>query len=57
MRACFLGQNICALGNGIAMLQIPPLVADHPLRKDGQPPSELPVREKQIEKKTRKDAG
>jgi hypothetical protein len=25
MRACFLGQNVCALGNGFAMLQTPPL--------------------------------
>lgn len=23
MRACFLGQNVCALGNGIAILQTP----------------------------------
>ena len=25
MRACFLGQNICALGNGIAIAQAKPL--------------------------------
>jgi hypothetical protein len=25
MRACFLGQNITALGNGVAKLQTPPL--------------------------------
>jgi hypothetical protein len=25
MRACFLGQMVCALGNGIAVLQSPPL--------------------------------
>lgn len=25
MRACFLGQNICALGYGVATLQTPPL--------------------------------
>ncbi len=25
MRACFLGQNICALGYGVAMLQTPKL--------------------------------
>jgi hypothetical protein len=30
MRACFLGQNICALGNGIAVLQSPPLVIEDP---------------------------
>ena len=28
MRACFLGQNICALGFGVATLQTPPLVVD-----------------------------
>jgi hypothetical protein len=28
MRACFLGQNICALGFGVATLQTPPLVLD-----------------------------
>ena len=33
MRACFLGQNICALGFGVATLQTPPLVMDEP---DGQ---------------------
>ena len=25
MRACFLGQNICALGFGVAIIQTPPL--------------------------------
>ena len=25
MRACFLGHNICALGYGVAMLQMPPV--------------------------------
>ena len=28
MRACFLGQNVCALGFGVATLQTPPLVVD-----------------------------
>lgn len=28
MRACFLGQMVCALGDGIAVLQSPPLPAD-----------------------------
>lgn len=23
MRACFLGQNVCALGYGVAMVQMP----------------------------------
>jgi hypothetical protein len=26
MRACFLGQNVCALGFGVATLQTPPLM-------------------------------
>jgi hypothetical protein len=30
MRACFLGQSICALGFGVATLQAPPLVMDGP---------------------------
>jgi hypothetical protein len=28
MRACFLGQNICGLGFGVATLRTPPLVMD-----------------------------
>jgi len=28
MRACFLGQNICALGFGVATLQMPPLMSE-----------------------------
>jgi len=35
MRACFLGQNICALGYGVATLRTPPLVMDKPLPPDG----------------------
>ena len=41
MRACFLGQNVCALGYGVAMLQSPPLLdeetgkpADGPGKRD-----------------------
>jgi len=30
MRACFLGQNICGLGFGVATLRTPPLVMDQP---------------------------
>jgi hypothetical protein len=30
MRACFLGQNICGLGFGVATLRTPPLVTDQP---------------------------
>jgi len=39
MRAGFLGQNICALGFGIATLQAPRLVMDHPIEEPPQPPS------------------
>ena len=31
MRACFLGQNICNLGYGVATLQAPRLVMDGPV--------------------------
>ena len=30
MRACFLGQNICGLGFGVATLHAPRLVMDQP---------------------------
>ena len=40
MRACFLGQNICALGFGVATLQTPPLLLDEqtgkPLPRDDE---------------------
>ena len=32
MRACFLGQNICSLGYGVAILQAPRLEVDEPVR-------------------------
>jgi hypothetical protein len=32
MRACFLGQNVCKLGYGVATLQAPRLVMDTPAR-------------------------
>jgi hypothetical protein len=38
MRACFLGQNICSLGFGIATLQAPPLVMDTPIPQDEPQP-------------------
>jgi hypothetical protein len=52
MRACFLGQNVCALGYGVAMVQTPPLVPDvkletidpaypEPVRKDVAPPNRM----------------
>jgi hypothetical protein len=37
MRACFLGQNIFALGYGIAVLQSPPLVIDEPKPRPPKP--------------------
>jgi hypothetical protein len=42
MRACFLGQNICNLGYGVATLQAPRLVMDEPAGKLSQ--GEKPVR-------------
>jgi hypothetical protein len=41
MRACFLGQNICNLGYGVATLQAPPLVMDTPVRPHSE--AENPV--------------
>ena len=38
MRACFLGQNICALGFGVATLQTPPLLIDEQTGKPGEKP-------------------
>jgi hypothetical protein len=40
MRACFLGQNICSLGFGIATLQAPPLVMDTPVEDLQQEPGQ-----------------
>ena len=40
MRACFLGQNIFVLGNGIAVLQSPPLVIEDP--KSRPKPAAMP---------------
>ena len=39
MRAGFLGQNICALGFGIATLQAPRLVMDEPVQEPLTPPA------------------
>jgi uncharacterized membrane protein len=39
MRACFLGQNICALGFGVATLQAPPLVMDEPAEETPASPA------------------
>ena len=41
MRACFLGQNVTALGFGVAMLQTPPMAAEPPLKSTAaEPPLE-----------------
>jgi hypothetical protein len=40
MRAGFLGQNICALGFGIATLQAPRLVMDQPAEEEPLTPSD-----------------
>jgi hypothetical protein len=43
MRACFLGQNICALGFGVATLQMPPLMAADETGKAARADSDRPV--------------
>ena len=42
MRACFLGQNVFALGFGVAALQAPPLVMDKPVGPADQNVTPLP---------------
>ncbi len=37
MRACFLGQNVCALGYGVATLQTPPMPDEDPAKPKGTP--------------------
>jgi hypothetical protein len=46
MRACFLGQNICGLGFGVATLRTPPLVMDHPVAEP--PPEFVPESERSV---------
>jgi hypothetical protein len=41
MRACFLGQNVCALGYGVAMLQTLP--AEEKPNPEAAPPAEPPT--------------
>ena len=45
MRACFLGQNICALGYGVATLQSPPLIQDEQTGEPRQPGGALDQRD------------
>jgi hypothetical protein len=40
MRACFLGQNVCALGFGVATLQTPPMLEEP--AKPYLPPAIIP---------------
>jgi hypothetical protein len=42
MRACFLGQNVTALGFGFAMLQTPPLPEPEPEKKPEAAAAEPP---------------
>jgi hypothetical protein len=45
MRACFLGQNVCALGFGVAILQTPPLAPAEPEGEGDKPPPRMtPIR-------------
>jgi hypothetical protein len=57
MRACFLGQNVCALGFGVAMVQTPPLEQtwEQPLqaplsadRAAALPPMEMPRQNRMV---------
>lgn len=41
MRACFLGQNICALGNGIAIVQAKPFLHELEAVVDEDPLTDL----------------
>jgi hypothetical protein len=46
MRACFLGQNVCTLGFGVAMVQTPPLPEPseaEPEAKTAPSPDDLPL--------------
>ena len=42
MRACFLGQNVCALGFGVAMVQTPPLHEPEHETEDRTPVPQTP---------------
>jgi len=42
MRACFLGQNVCALGFGVATLQTPPLLPEPDGSRPGQAAAIIP---------------
>jgi hypothetical protein len=57
MRACFLGQNICVLGRGIAMLQSLPIVLETPPKELGALPHQdgPPVQEYCAAKDTVRD--
>lgn len=46
MRACFLGQNVCALGYGVAVVQTLPAgkEGDRTAPEQGPPPMPLPNR-------------
>jgi hypothetical protein len=43
MRACFLGQNVCALGFGVATLQTPKLEVPPDLPPTGTPARDWPA--------------
>ncbi len=53
MRACFLGQNICVLGRGIAKLQSPPIVLEMPPKEGALPYRDvLPAQDRSAPKDT-----
>ena len=53
MRACFLGQNVCALGFGVAVVQSPPL--DEAGGVPAEDPSEIPRAETTLENRMVRD--
>ncbi len=43
MRACFLGENICALGFGVAIVQTPPLEEPDAAEPRASFPADFPL--------------
>jgi len=43
MRACFLGQSVCTLGYGVAIIQTPPVQDQPPSDRLAEPLADLPA--------------
>jgi hypothetical protein len=48
MRACFLGQHVCALGYGVATLQLPPIPEPKPAARRKAVIVEYKARKKRV---------